>query len=131
MKLKRRRRYPFVPLYSMSDLAFLLLIFIMLVSLINSGAAADIQHALAQSAEPVHAERNLEIWIDRYGGLYFEGMPSTLTAIEQGIAENAAAPIPRLHIVADRDTPFQTVHTVLEIVQNFEHPLVSFVVRHE
>jgi len=116
----------------MSDLAFLLLIFIMLVSLINYRIEVNIQHAGAETAERVSAGRNLEIWVDRLGGFYLEGRQSSLDAIESGIAEAyRRAPDTRVHIIADRYTPFENVHKVLDILQYLQHPLVSFVVRNE
>jgi len=116
----------------MSDLAFLLLIFVMLVSLINYRFEVNIQYAEALTAERVSAERNMEIWVDRHGGLYLEGVLSTLAAIEYDIAESyRRAPDTRVHIIADRYTPFENVHSVLEILQLLQHPLVSFVVRNE
>ncbi|MCL2374459.1 MAG: biopolymer transporter ExbD [Treponema sp.] len=132
MKIKRRRQISFIPLYSMSDLAFLLLIFIMLVSLIHYRLDPPIQHAQAHTARRVSAERNLEIWVDRHGGFYLEGRLSALGAIEQGIAQAyRLSPDTRLHIIADRDTPFENVHKVLEILQYLQYPLVSFVVRND
>ena len=116
----------------MSDLAFLLLIFIMLVSLINYRVTVNIQHAGAETAGRVSAERNLEIWVDRQGGFYLEGSLSTLAAIERGIVEAyQRAPDTRVHIIADRYTPFENVHKVLDILQHLQHPLVSFVVQNE
>jgi len=132
MKFKRRRQVSFIPLYSMSDLAFLLLIFIMLVSLINYRITLTIQHAEAATAVKVSTDRNLEIWVDRQGGFYLEGRPSTLDVIERGIAETyQAAPDTRVHIIADRYTPFENVHKVLDILQHLQYPLVSFVVRND
>ena len=116
----------------MSDLAFLLLIFIMLVSLINYRVTVDIQHAEGAGAARVSADRNLEIWVDRLGGMYLEGKPSSLADIERGIAETyRSAPDTRVHIIADRYTPFENVHKVLDILQALQYPLVSFVVRNE
>ena len=116
----------------MSDLAFLLLIFIMLVSLINYRIEVNIQHAEAATAARVSAERNLEIWVDRLGGLFLEGRPSSLADIEYSIAETYRnAPDTRVHIIADRCTPFENVHKVLDLLQYLQYPLVSFVVRNE
>jgi len=116
----------------MSDLAFLLLIFIMLVSLINYRIEVPIQHAEAATARQVSADRNLEIWVDRWGSFFLDGRLSSLAAIEYGIAETyRQAPDTRVHIIADRYTPFENVHKVLDILQLLQYPLVSFVVRNE
>jgi biopolymer transport protein ExbD len=122
----------FVPLSSMSDVAFLLLIFIMLVSLINYRKEVKIQYPEAETAKRVSEEKNLEIWVDRSGGFYLDGDPSNLTHVEYGIAEAyRKAPDTRVHIIADRDTPFENIHKILEILQILQHRVVSFVVKNE
>lgn len=132
MLYRGRRGASFVPLYSMSDLAFLLLIFIMLVSLIHYRPHIHIQHALAETAIGVGAERNLEIWVDRTGGFFLAGQAVSLADIEYSAAEiSRQAPDTRVHIIADRYTPFENVHKALEIFQRLEYPQVSFVVRAE
>ena len=132
MKLNRKRKNVFVPLFSTSDIAFLLLIFIMLVSLINYRKSVNIEFPSAHTPKKVNAEKNLEIWIDRSGGLYFNGDPCSLAFIEQGITEAFNEnPETRVHIIADRDTPFRNIHSVLNILQLMQHRLVSFVVKNE
>ena len=132
MKLKRERRAFIIPSSSMSDVAFLLLIFIMLVSLINYRREVKIQYPEAETAKKVSVEKNLEIWIDRSGGLYLNGEASSLALVEQGITEAyRSAPDTRVHIIADRDTPFRNVHNVLDILQLLQYRVVSFVVKNE
>jgi len=132
MRLKRTRKTISIPLFSMSDIAFLLLIFIMLVSLLNYRIEVQIDYAEAQTARRVSAERNLEIWVDRFGGLYLNGIPGDLRFVEHGIVEAyRSAPDTRVHIIADRNTPFENVHAVLDILQLLEHREVSFVVKNE
>ena len=64
MKLRRGKKFVSVPLFSTSDIAFLLLIFIMLVSLINYRQEVHIDFPEAEMALRTTAEKNLEIWID-------------------------------------------------------------------
>lgn len=132
MKLRRKQRNVFVPLFSTSDIAFLLLIFIMLVSLINYRREVRIQYPEAETAKKVSAESNLEIWINRSGSLYLNGELSNLALVERGIVEAYRnAPDTRVHIIADRDTAFGNVHRVLDVLQLLEHRVVSFVVKNE
>jgi biopolymer transport protein ExbD len=132
VRLKRKRKNVFIPLFSTSDIAFLLLIFIMLVSLINYRKEVRIQYPEAETAMRVSAESNLEIWVDRSGRLYLDGDPAGLAVIEQGIIEAyRKAPDTRIHIIADRDTRFENVHAVLDILQLLEYRVVSFVVKSE
>jgi biopolymer transport protein ExbD len=132
MRLSRRRKAFFVPLSSMSDVAFLLLIFIMLVSLINFRKTVRIQYAEAETAKKVSEEKNLEIWVDRAGSLYLDGNMGTLDFVERGVIEAyRAAPGTRVHIIADRNAPFSDVHKVLNMLQILEYRVVSFVVKSE
>ena len=130
MKIRRQRKGLFVPLFSISDIAFLLLIFIMLVSLINYRKEVNIQYPEAETAQILSTERNLEIWVDRMGRLYLNGDLCDIDLIEAGIIEAyTLAPDTRVHIIADRDTYFSHVHEVLDILQILNYRVVSFVVR--
>jgi biopolymer transport protein ExbD len=130
MKLRRERKKFIVPLNSMSDVAFLLLIFIMLVALINYRREVKIEYPEAETAKKTSAEKNMEIWIDRYGAVYLDGLLCTLADIENAVGNlYRNAPDTRLHIIADRDTPFSNVHKVLEILQILQYRVVSFVVK--
>jgi biopolymer transport protein ExbD len=130
MKLARRSRRFTVPLNSMSDVAFLLLIFIMLVALINYRKEVKIEYPEAETAKKTSAEKNLEIWVDLAGNLYLDGTASDLGTIEAGIIEAyQKAPDTRVHIIADRNTPFERVNRVLEILQLLQYRVVSFVVK--
>jgi biopolymer transport protein ExbD len=130
MKIVRNRKNFIVPLNSMSDVAFLLLIFIMLVALINYRKEVKIEYPEGESAKKVSAEKNIEIWIDRSGGFYLNGDRCTLDVIETGVIDAYRnAPDTRVHIIADRDTPFGHIHQVLDILQLLQYRVVSFVVK--
>lgn len=131
MKIQRRiRRRPLLSISAMSDIAFLLLIFILLIGLINYRREIPIRYPEAETVETTQGERNLEIWIAPTGALYVQGTQYDLKGIEgiivDGIQRN---PSLRIHILADRDTPYRYVHGVLEILQKLQHRVVSLVVR--
>jgi biopolymer transport protein ExbD len=130
MNLKRKRKQLVIPLNSMSDVAFLLLIFIMLVALINYRREVKIDYPEAETAKRTTAEKNLEVWIDRAGNVYLDGIPVDLRTAEYTIGETyRSAPDTRIHIIADRDTAFEQVNKVLEILQLLQYRTVSFVVK--
>ncbi|MDR3342100.1 MAG: biopolymer transporter ExbD [Treponema sp.] len=130
MNLVHSRKRFTVPLNSMSDVAFLLLIFIMLVSLINYRKEVKIAYPEAETAKKTSAEKNLEIWVDKAGALYLDGTRCDLGTIENGIIEAyQQAPDTRIHIIADRDTPFEHINRVLEVLQLLQYRVVSFVVK--
>ncbi|MDR0375744.1 MAG: biopolymer transporter ExbD [Treponema sp.] len=124
-----RRRF-IIPLNSMSDVAFLLLIFIMLVSLINYRKEVKVEYPEAETAKKTSAEKNLEIWIDVQGGLYLNGDASDLRAIEDSvIATYQKAPETRIHLIADKNTRFERVDAVLQMLQILQYRVVSFVAK--
>ncbi|MDR2798931.1 MAG: biopolymer transporter ExbD [Treponema sp.] len=130
MRLVRQRKRFVVPLNSMSDVAFLLLIFIMLVSLINYRREVKIEYPEAAAAKKTSAEKNLEIWVDRAGALYLDGLPSDLKTIENSIISTyQEAPDTRIHIIADRETPFTHINRILQMLQILQYRVVSFVVK--
>jgi biopolymer transport protein ExbD len=131
MRLAKRKKAPFyIPLNSMSDVAFLLLIFIMLVALINYRKEVKIDYPEAKTALRTSEEKNLEIWVDKDGGVYLDGDAADLLGVEQKIAElYRGAPDTRVHIIADRETPYEKINNVLEIMQILQYRVVSFVVK--
>jgi biopolymer transport protein ExbD len=131
MKLNRAKNKNFyIPLNSMSDVAFLLLIFIMLVALINYRKEVKIEYPEAKTALRTSEEKNLEVWIDSAGAIYLDGDASDLLAFERTIGElYRGAPNTRVHIIADRYTPYEKINAVLEVMQILQYRVVSFVVK--
>ena len=131
MKLKRPRGKNFyIPLNSMSDVAFLLLIFIMLVALINYRKEVKIEYPEAKTALRTSEEKNLEVWIDQKGDIYLDGEDSDLLGLERVIADlYRSAPDTRVHIIADRGTTYEKINAVLEVLQILQYRVVSFVVK--
>jgi biopolymer transport protein ExbD len=114
----------------MSDVAFILLIFIMFLSLINYRQEIKIEYPEAETAKNTDAEKNLEIWIDRSGELYLNGSLSDLKTLEDSVIKAYQdAPSTRVHVIADRNTQFEKVSRVLKILQVLQYRTVSIVVR--
>ena len=133
MKIRyRSRRRLLIPVNSMSDIAFLLLIFIMLIALINYREEIKIDYPEARHTEVTQADSNLEIWIDREGQVFYEGAligPGDLEAvIVDAVADD---PSVRIHILADKNTRYKHVNYVIEILKLLQHRVVSFVVNEQ
>ncbi len=131
MKIKKRkRRTPIVPINAMSDIAFLLLIFIMLVSLINYRKEVKIEYPEAKFQETTQADKNIELWIDSLGNMFYNGHPVNMWDVEGMMAEEIADnPSIRIHILADKNTPYRYVNDIVEILKLLQHRAVSFVVK--
>ena len=130
MALLKPRKNPKILISAMSDIAFLLLVFIMLVSLIDYRQEVKIEYPESTEVELTQAETNLEIWVDADGGLYVDGIPTPREDIENRIVEVFLDnPATRIHLIADRRTPYRHVHDVVNILQLLQHRVVSFVVQ--
>ncbi|HOJ64270.1 MAG TPA: biopolymer transporter ExbD [Spirochaetota bacterium] len=131
MKIERhKRKIITIPISSMSDIAFLLLIFIMLISLINYKKVIKIDYPEANYKEVTQADSNLEIWIDMNGTVYYKGNIVDLKSLENIIVDTVVKkPDTRIHIIADKNTPYKNVDKVVEILKLLQHRVVSFVVK--
>jgi biopolymer transport protein ExbD len=132
MKIKRKKSIMNVSTNATSDVAFLLLIFIMLVALINYRKEVNIEYAEARSILKVSDKKNLEIWVNHAGSVFIDGNPATLETFEQTINEvYQREPDTRIHIIADKNTYYMNVDKVIGILQSLEFRLVSLVVKDE
>ncbi|MCI5829997.1 MAG: biopolymer transporter ExbD [Spirochaetales bacterium] len=130
MNLKPKRRNPSITTSSMSDIGFLLLIFIMLISLMNQRYEEKIQYSESEVLEKTQADKNFEIWIQQNGTISADGNILNEKTLEisvvKAIAEN---PDVRIHIIADKDTPYKYVNQTVAVLQALQHRVVSFVVK--
>ena len=132
--LARKRKTPSITTSSMSDIGFLLLIFIMLISLMNQRYEAKIEYTEAETVEKTELSKNFEIWIQSNGetsvGENGKGVPVTKEELEQKIAAVIAEnPGTQIHIIADRNTPYRYVNAAVQILQLLQYRTVSFVVQ--
>ena len=131
-KIQRRKRKASIATASMSDIGFLLLIFIMLISLINQRHEEKIEYSEAKILEKTQVEKNLEIWIKKDGSIFVEGNQLSPENLELMIAGKIAEePGSRIHIIADRNTPYKYINDVVSVLQLLQHRVVSFVVKEE
>lgn len=130
MNIIRKRRNCSITTSSMSDIGFLLLIFIMLISLMNQRHEQHIEYTESLNLEKTQIEKNFEIWITADGGIFVDGIQQNGESLEQNIAAAVVAnPGIRIHILADKNTPYKYVDSVVQILQRLQHRVVSFVVQ--
>ena len=130
--IQRRKRKAIIATASMSDIGFLLLIFIMLISLINQRHEEKIEYSEAKVLEKTQVEKNLEIWIKKDGCVFVDGNQIAPDALELLITGKIAEePGSRIHIIADRNTPYKYINGVVEVLQLLQHRVVSFVIKEE
>lgn len=130
MNINRKRRNCSITTSSMSDIGFLLLIFIMLISLMNQRHEQHIEYTESLNLEKTQTEKNFEIWVTADGMIFVDGIPQTVETLEQTIARAVVAnPGVRIHVLADKNTPYKYVDVVVQVLQRLQHRVVSFVVR--
>ncbi|MBQ4024807.1 MAG: biopolymer transporter ExbD [Treponema sp.] len=130
VNIKKKRRNPSITTSSMSDIGFLLLIFIMLISLMNQRYEEKINYSESTALERTQADSNFEIWIQRNGVVSAEGKDLDSVGLERAVVSAIAAnPNVRIHVIADRDTPYKYVNSVVGVLQSLQHRVVSFVVK--
>ena len=127
MKIARRNRpLPLVPINAMADIAFLLLIFIMLLSLLNRPAEPAIAYPEARTAEAGVAGPVVTVAVDSTGRLFLDGAPASLAEVEGLLtARIAAEPSLRVEILADRETEYGEVDRLMRILQKLQHRSVT------
>ena len=130
VKLKMKRRNPSITTSSMSDIGFLLLIFIMLISLMNQRYEEKINYSESTVLERTQADSNFEIWVQKNGIISADGKELDSIALEKAIVSAIAEnPAVRIHVIADKDTPYKYVNSVVSVLQSLQHRVVSFVVK--
>lgn len=130
INLKPKRRNPSITTSSMSDIGFLLLIFIMLISLMNQRYEEKIIYSESTVLEKTQADKNFEIWIQRNGVISADGNVLNAASLEKAIVSAIAEnPNVRIHVIADKDTPYKYVNEVVMVLQTLQHRVVSFVVK--
>ena len=127
---KKQRRQPLIPINAMSDIAFLLLIFIMLLSLMNYRREIKIEYPESKYQEITQDEKNFEIWIDKQGNVYYKDRITELNSLE-GLIVDAIIKNPdiRIHIIADKNTEYKNVDKIINILKLLQHRVVSLVVK--
>lgn len=130
VKLNIKRRKPSITTSSMSDIGFLLLIFIMLISLMNQRKGEKIQYSEALALEKTQEANNFEIWIQENGIVSVQQeivTPEQLEALL--VTAKTEHPDIRVHILADKNTSYKHINGVISVLQQMQHRVVSFVIK--
>ena len=85
MSLRRARRIPImIPVASMGDIAFLLIIFFMLTSNFIKEAHVKLDPAKAPDIQPMK-ESQVSLSLDKHGTVWLQGQPCPVEIIEEGV----------------------------------------------
>jgi len=81
---RKKRVLVRVPVTSMADLAFLLVIFFMVTSNFVKEAHVELEEASSPDVEPMK-ESQLSVTMDKNGDLWLQGKPCPAAVLEEGI----------------------------------------------
>ena len=96
----RHKRYP---LTSMGDIAFLLLLFFLILAITTKTVPAQIDEAESITYEEL-SETYPTVYLTRDGKLYYH---------DEQISLDALPSVPEANLMADKTTPFHTVEPVI------------------
>lgn len=96
----------------------------------NQRYEEKINYSESTVLERTQADSNFEIWVQKNGIISADGNELDSISLEKAIvgaiAEN---PSVRIHVIADKDTPYKYVNSVVAVLQSLQHRVVSFVVK--
>lgn len=127
MKIHRQNN-SFSPLSTnaMADMAFLLLIFIIIF--MQGPVQQKINYALAKENRKLEGQA-ITIYVTPDEKYFLNGKEINLVQAENEFAAAVqSGKYPEIRISADKDTPFIVVDKVLQILRTLEYPAVSLVV---
>jgi biopolymer transport protein ExbD len=130
MQLRRRKRSAFGESSASSDIAFLLIIYFIVIAGFNVNQGFLMNLPEKDSTRFIPREDLLRFELDSAGGLFFQG-----TAVDTGRAEreirSAVASRPNLAVVltVDGAAPWQQVVSFVELARKLEVEAFSFTIK--
>ncbi len=120
MKIKRKTKIKNrIPVSSMSDIAFLLLIFLMLSSILNMKKGPNVVLPKAQEISLPEEARKYEITVDKNGNYFFDGNYLPLAEITAFFsAEINIYPNLYVQISADQNSEYEVVDSLVKALQD-------------
>lgn len=126
---KQNNSIPSLSTNAMADMAFLLLIFIIIF--MQNPVQQKINYALATENKKIEGQA-LTIYITPDEKYFLNGEEINLTQAENSFAAAVQNnEFPEIRISADKNTQFIVVDKILQILRTLEYPAVSLVVEKE
>lgn len=129
MKIKRKTGIKsIIPVSSMSDIAFLLLIFLMLSSIMNMKKGPTINPPFAKEVSTPEERQKFEIIVDQNGNYFHEGSYRLAEEITTIFSSRVLAnPQLMVEISADENTTYDKIDTLKDALQAAEAYSLLFV----
>lgn len=113
---------------AMADIAFLLLIFLMVTSIVDQSQKLQINTPIVSLVEPIPQEQIFKVHIDRNAIVYFKGNTIKLRKLAFEYKRHLSLfPDPVIMIVGDESVPYEKVDDVVQILRKNTAIRIGFV----
>jgi biopolymer transport protein ExbD len=128
MIIKRRKKRSFADSGASSDLAFLLIIYFIVIAGFNVNKGFLLTLPVKDSQRLIQKDELLRFRLDSGGGLVFQGAPCDYPAAEREIRSKLALyPNAALLLTVDPLAPWQALVSFVELAQDLDVDSFSFV----
>jgi biopolymer transport protein ExbD len=132
MTIKRRKRRSYGESGASSDLAFLLIVYFIVIAGFNVNKGFLLTLPAKDSQRLIQQDELLRFNLDSGGAIIFQGAPCDFPAAEREIrAKLASYPNTALLLTVDPQSPWQALVSFVELAQDLEVDSFSFVMGQE
>lgn len=127
--MKKERRYNtkiIIPFVTMADIAFLLLIFLIVTSAVQKKPSVKISLPEATVFDQIERKNVTEIFIDAEERIYFNNEIIDLKDLKKFIPQNK-----NCFVSADRDVKFENVYKILNLLKRIGYEKLTFAVKRQ
>ncbi len=130
MKIRKFIQPPQISTASQSDIAFLLLIFLMVVSALDQSRDLKIKVPKASNVEQVSQDQVFAVFVDADGQLFYKGKEMDLNTLYMRFLNHRRLfPNPIVQIVADQNVAYEEVYRVVEFLRKKQPLRVAYICR--
>jgi biopolymer transport protein ExbD len=121
-----------IPTASMADIAFLLLVFFMVTTVLKLEEGLPVALPKAQAAQDIPRENVIHIWVDRTGKISINDMIVTTGSVEAIVAQRIRAnPGIIVAFYTDENAPYGVMSDIMEQLKRASAVRVSFASKKE
>jgi biopolymer transport protein ExbD len=121
-----------IPTSSMADIAFLLLVFFMVTTVLKLEEGLPIALPKAEAAQDIPREHVLHVWVDRVGKISINDMLVTVGSVEGIVAQRIRAnPGIIIAFYTDENAPYGIMSEIMEQLKRASAVRVSFASKKE
>jgi biopolymer transport protein ExbD len=129
---KKEKAEAVIPTSSMADIAFLLLVFFMVTTVLKLEEGLPISLPKAEAAQDIPRENVAHIWVDRTGKISINDMIVSPGAVEGIIAQRVRAnPGIIVAFYTDENAPYGVMADIMESLKRASAVRVSFASKKE